>query len=575
LRRISRPTRLGLILLSIMILGATITQEVGSSSSSSHPRDFSIFVSPTGFNLHPVENESANVMLTSLGGFSGAIRLTATISPNIRIPPALSIAPTSLRLKSEATANSTLTIFVNGTTTFGNYTVTVTAQGDKITHTAQVSVFVQPPPDFTITLQPSAETVSQGATRNSFYTLTSFFGFSGTVSLTISNIPVNVSLTVQSPQPLSPGGSFTGSVSVAVQSNAVPGTYFINFTGHSESLTDTATLTLTISQGPVPDFSLTISPSFLNVPQGSTGIVNVNLASVAGFNGTVSLTSSVTPVVPQGPQTVLGSTSVALGFNSTMTVVLRIITNTTTPTGAYNFTVTGASGSTVHSAVGSLTVTSPAPPDFSLSANPSSLVLPQGSSSRVFLNLTSLNGFGGTISLNATVSPSGPRLVLGTNAVTLSAGGTTQVVLALFVNSTVPPPTGNYVITATGIDGNLTHSVTIQLTVTTTGLESLTFEGSAFGSNTNVTLFLRNTGNVSISFVAYSVRDSSGDQYALTSWLGPTISPGALGSPEILIGSSCAGCTLTGNAFTFTPGQTYTIVLVTSRNNQFSFTVTR
>lgn len=575
MRSVDYVARLVVIVLAASTLSATLVQVGASSTSSSHPHDFSIVVSLASFILHPPANASANVILTSIGGFSGAITLTATISPNLATAPTFLLSPSSLRLKSGSTANSTLLIFASGNTTLVTYTITVTAQGDKTAHSAQISVSARPPPFFKITLQPSSETISQGSTRSSSYTLISAFGFNGTVSLTITNVPLNVAMTVQSPQPLFSGGSFTGSVSVSVQNNAVPGTYFVNFTGRSGSLTDTATLTLTISQGPIPDFSITATPSILNIQRGSSGVVNVNLVSMGGFNGTISLSSSVTPIVPIGPFVDLSSTRVILSPNSTTTVIMRILTNATTPQGTYNFAVTGTSGSIIHTAVGSFTVTSPAPPDFSISANPSSLVLPQGSSSRVFLNLTSLNGFAGTIGLNATVSPTGPRLVLGTSTVTLSTGATTQVVLAVFVNSTIPPPTGNYLITVIGIDGNLTHSVKIQLTVTTAGIEFLTFEGSAFGSGTNVTLFLRNSGNISISFGAYYVKDASGDQYALTSWLGPTISPGALGSPEILIGSSCPRCTLVGNAFTFTPGQTYTIVLVTNRNNQFSFTVTR
>ena len=661
-----------------------MTYRVGSSAASSHPRDFSINVSPAGFNLHPVENVSSNVMLASIGGFSGVITLTTTILPNIKIAPILSVVPSSVRLKSGATANSTLSISVNGQTGLGNYTVTVTAHSDETIHSSQVNVFVQPPPDFSITIQPSAETVSQGSTRNSSYTLTSFFGFSGTISLTISNVPANVSLTVQSPQPLSPGGSFTGSLSVSVQNNAVPGTHFINFIGHSGSITENATLTLIISQGPTPDFTIATNPSFLSIPQGSTGMVFVALSGIGGFNGTVSLTSRVIPVISGGPTTVLNQSSVFVFSGSSRGVGLRIITTPSTTTGSYNYTVTGTSGSLTHSAIGAFTVTSSPSQDFSISASPTSLTVPQGSSSRIFLNLTSLNSFGGTISLSAAVSPTGPGLVLGANSVTLNPGGTTQVVLGVFVNSTVPPPPGNYLITATGTSGSLIHSVNVQLIVTSssaslvlvsdsfqptnvtlqlqnqggasitlssyqvldsshnnwtrvgwsgptltpganaiatvligasctsctysgvagafaqftpgntytitvigfgqafqfnvrysTATEGLALDSFSFFSGTNVTLFLRNIGNVSIGFVSYYVKDASGDQYALTAWSGPTITPGSVFPAQVLIGSSCPGCALVGSAFTFTPGFTYTIILVTSRNTQFSFTVTR
>jgi hypothetical protein len=105
--------------------------------------------------------------------------------------------------------------------------------------------------------------------------------------------------------------------------------------------------------------------------------------------------------------------------------------------------------------------------------------------------------------------------------------------------------------------------------------EALALDSYTFASGTNLTLFLRNLGNVSVSLVSYYVKDSSGNQYALTGWAGPTINPNTATPVMILIGPSCPGCTLVGSAFTFTPGFSYTITIITSRNNQFSFTVVR
>jgi hypothetical protein len=105
--------------------------------------------------------------------------------------------------------------------------------------------------------------------------------------------------------------------------------------------------------------------------------------------------------------------------------------------------------------------------------------------------------------------------------------------------------------------------------------EALALVSYTFTSGTNLTLFIKNFGNVSVSLASYYVKDSSGNQYALTTWPGPTINPNNTAPAMILIGSSCPGCTLVGSAFTFTPGFSYTIVIVTGRNNQFSFTVTR
>jgi hypothetical protein len=80
------------------------------------------------------------------------------------------------------------------------------------------------------------------------------------------------------------------------------------------------------------------------------------------------------------------------------------------------------------------------------------------------------------------------------------------------------------------------------------------------------------------NLASYYVMDSNGDQWALVSWNGPNIAPNTVGIADIKIGTSCPSCTYSGNAgaFTqFTPGYSYTIKVVTARNNQFSYTITR
>ncbi len=121
------------------------------------------------------------------------------------------------------------------------------------------------------------------------------------------------------------------------------------------------------------------------------------------------------------------------------------------------------------------------------------------------------------------------------------------------------------------------------------GKESLLQEGPVGFNNCsttckNVTINIRNTGSVSASLVTYYVKDSSGNQWSRTSWTtglntGPSIAPGQLGTAVVLIDTTCGtGCTYAGTASAFqnfANGNTYTVLVVTTRNNQFSMTVTR
>ena len=116
--------------------------------------------------------------------------------------------------------------------------------------------------------------------------------------------------------------------------------------------------------------------------------------------------------------------------------------------------------------------------------------------------------------------------------------------------------------------------------------ESLNFESFAFTStNTNLTLSVRNTGSVAIAFASYYVKDSNGNQYARLNW--PTdaagkypasVNPNALVSVNIAISSACLNTSppsCSGATFQFSSGLSYTVTVVTTRNNQFVWQGTR
>ena len=112
----------------------------------------------------------------------------------------------------------------------------------------------------------------------------------------------------------------------------------------------------------------------------------------------------------------------------------------------------------------------------------------------------------------------------------------------------------------------------------TGGNEVLVFENAAYNpANNNVTVYLRNTGSATIKLVSYYVQDPNGDQCAKTSgWTEGPYNPTTLLQVPLGIPSPpSAYCTWTGTPFIFQPGNTYTVVVVTSHNNQFSFTIQR
>ena len=110
------------------------------------------------------------------------------------------------------------------------------------------------------------------------------------------------------------------------------------------------------------------------------------------------------------------------------------------------------------------------------------------------------------------------------------------------------------------------------------GKEVLVFENAAYNpTNNNVTIYLRNTGTTFVTLVSYYVQDINGNQCAKTTgWTKGPFSPTQLAQVPLGIPASPSTyCTWTGTPFTFQQGNTYTIIVATSHNSQFSFTIQR
>jgi hypothetical protein len=124
---------------------------------------------------------------------------------------------------------------------------------------------------------------------------------------------------------------------------------------------------------------------------------------------------------------------------------------------------------------------------------------------------------------------------------------------------------------------SITKSANPNTSTTTNGrnptyVHSLSLFSVQLVSGTNASMVVTNSGNGSATLTSYYVLDASGDQYARTSWSGPTINAYADGpSMAVLIGPSCPNCTLTGNAFQFANLTNYTVKFTDSKGTLWSF----
>ena len=221
-------------------------------------------------------------------------------------------------------------------------------------------------------------------------------------------------------------------------------------------------------QNPNPDFAVSANPSSLTILQGSNSNSTVTVSSINNFGGTINLSASVSP---SGPITNFGTNPLIVSPGGTATSKLTISTPQTTALGGYSVTITGtnSSGSPSHNTAISVTVTQP---DFSITSIPSSLTVAPNSSGMTFITMTSANGFSGTLTLSATVSPSGPQLSLNPSSITLTSGSSASSNLTVSTAtsglSSTPVAQGIYVVNVTASSGSLSHLTTVSLTVGST-----------------------------------------------------------------------------------------------------------
>ncbi len=337
-------------------------------------------------------------------------------------------------------------------------------------------------------------------------------------------------------------------------------------------------LATALNSKPTPhpgDFTFLSSQTSLNVRQGSGATATLMVTSINGYNNVTWLAVALPANATNVLTTSLNPSSVIPPANHGANSTLTVSASPNAPTGNYLVTVTGTSGPKTH--IVQLNVLVLTGPGFTISANPSFMNIARGGANTTTITVTSVNGFAGKITMSVTAPFAFMGVAGGVSPLTVVSGTSNSTLLGISAtNATI---VGRYFFNVTGTSGSISRTITLTANVTSVVLssarESMIMEMVTFNSGTNVTLTLHNTGSSSIQLVDYSVKDTAGNQYSYTSWPGPTLAAGSVVPTNILIGSSCSSCTLSGTAFTFAFGSSYTITIVTARNNQFSFTVTR
>jgi N-acetylneuraminic acid mutarotase len=299
------------------------------------------------------------------------------------------------------------------------------------------------PQSFSLGASPASLSLFQGSgSGTSAITVTGLNGFTGSVSLTASPLPVGVTAS------FTPNPTTGASVLTLTASSTAPtfSSFPVTIIGTAGRLTTTTTLLLTVSPAPPPSFTLSASPASLTVIQGASGTSTLDVTPQNGITGNVTLAASGLP------------SGVTAAFSPNPTTGLSVLTLTVSSTaiaGTYNATITGIDGTITASTTVVLTVIPP--PSFTLSASPASLTVIQGASGTSTMTVTGQNGFAGSVTLAASGLPSGVTAGFATNP----TSGTSVITLTASSSATI----GTATVTITGTSGTLIASTTVVLTV--------------------------------------------------------------------------------------------------------------
>jgi hypothetical protein len=388
-----------------------------------------------------------------------------------------------------------------------------------------------PTPNFALSASPANVNVTRGSTANSAITITRSGGFTGSVTLSASGLPSGVAASFS---PASTTGT-SSTVTFTASATATLGPAAVTVTGTGGGLTRSTTVNLTVSAQPTPDFTLAASPASLTINRGASGLSTITITRSGGFTGGVALSAGGLP------------TGVTASFNPASatgnTSALTLAASSAATTGPATVTITGSGGGLTRSIPISLTINAPPTPDFTLSANPSSLTINQGASGASTITITRSGGFTSSVALAASGLPSGVTA-------SFSPASTTGTSSALTLTASGAATAGSATVTITGTGGGLTRTTTVALTVA----------GGGGGGGVTVTplvnssgpwfneqaLRLSNTGTITSLTLTIVIQRTGG-----VSFNGQYNTVGS----SILQSNTSAATTITYQ-FTLAPGQT-------------------
>lgn len=311
----------------------------------------------------------------------------------------------------------------------------------------------QPPSsDFSLVVSPSTTILTAGQSATFQVSVQGSNGFSGSVTVQVSNLPAGITLSTGNSFSVSATAAKTVTVNCASSMSA--GNYSVQLSATSGSLSHSGSATFTV-QVPNADFSLSASPSSITAAAGAKATFQLSLSDIGTFSAPVQVQIAGLPAgateIPATPFSVTAAQPEAV----TIAIPAGI------SPGSYTVTITGSSGSLTHSISETLSVeASVAPPsraDFVRTDDSPMSAAYDRTHQRVYVS----NPIAGTVDvissttyqlLRRIVVPSPAGLDITPDDSTVFVGTSTQAVYAL--DTATLALTSRFIVPAVPLSGN-------------------------------------------------------------------------------------------------------------------------
>ncbi|HVR27413.1 MAG TPA: hypothetical protein VMU26_29300, partial [Candidatus Polarisedimenticolia bacterium] len=220
----------------------------GRSAALTHSATLALTVNPGGgFSLATVPSTltvtaggstSFAVSIAGQNGFANAVMVTLS-----GLPVGVTASPAS-PFSVPAGGSQTVTLSIPATVSAGNFTLTASGTSAALTHSASLTLTVDPLTDFNIVLSPAALTVNAGASNSFTVSITAQGGFTGSVAVTLAGLPAGATTSPASPFTVAAGSSQP--VVVSVPATVFAGNFPLTLSGTSAALAHSVQLILTV-----------------------------------------------------------------------------------------------------------------------------------------------------------------------------------------------------------------------------------------------------------------------------------------------------------------------------------------